>query len=189
MHTFTGGLSSALFRPARAFVLASAAVVALAGSHASAAAAEPAVAHGASLNTLVQARSWLNGKPTRDALRGKVVLVDVFTFDCINCKNVTPNLRSLRRNTPHDLAIIGIHSPETSYERDHDQVVQHLARLGVTWPVAIDNDFALWHAYSVDAWPTQLIFDRRGKLRKVVVGDSQDAAVDATVDALLREPA
>jgi len=150
---------------------------------------ESTIPTGTSLDTLLHARSWLNGAPTRAALHGKVVLVDVFTFDCINCQNVTPNLRTLSRTKGDGLVIVGIHSPETAYEHDRDEVVKHLALLGVTWPVAIDNDFALWKAYNVEAWPTQLIFDRRGKLRKVIVGDSQDDAVNATVDALLHEPA
>ncbi len=143
----------------------------------------------ASLDTLFGARDWLNGTPTRDELRGKVVLVDVFTFDCINCQNITPNLRTLARAKRPDLAIVGIHSPETSYERERGEVVTHLAALGVTWPVAIDNDYALWHAYGIQYWPTQLLFDRRGTLRQTIIGDSQDAAVDAAVNALLREPA
>lgn len=154
------------------------------------AAAEPStVPPNASLDTLLRARTWLNGTPTRSTLRGKVVLLDVFTFDCINCKNITPNLRALARTRRDGLAIVGIHSPETPYERDRTEVVRHLAQLGVTWPVAIDNDFALWNAYHVAYWPTQMLFDRRGRLRKVIIGDSQDAAVDASVDALLREPA
>jgi len=142
----------------------------------------------ASLDTVLRARTWINGAPTRDALRGKVVLVDVFTFDCINCKNITPNLRTLSHTKRDGLAIVGIHSPETPYEHDHAQVVRHLELLGVTWPVAVDNDFALWKAYKVEYWPTQMLFDRHGKLRKVVVGDSQDATVNAAVDKLLREP-
>ncbi len=111
----------------------------------------------ATLDTLLTARDWLNGTPTRDDLRGKVVLVDVFTFDCINCQNVTPNIRTLARAKHPDLAI--------------------------------DNDYALRHAYGIQYWPTQLLFDRRGTLRQTIIGDSQDAAVDAAVDALLREPA
>jgi hypothetical protein len=67
--------------------------------------------------------------------------------------------------------------------------VSHLGTLGITWPVAIDNDFALWRAYNIEYWPTQMIFDRKGKLRNVVIGDSQDATVDAAIDALLRETA
>jgi thiol-disulfide isomerase/thioredoxin len=161
---------------------------ALAGTSAGARADEPTTVHAnASLDTVLRATSWINGTPTRESLQGQVVLVDVFTFDCINCKNITPNLRTLSRTKREGLAIVGIHSPETPYERDHAQVVRHLGLLGVTWPVAIDNDFALWKAYGIEYWPTQMIFDRRGKLRKVVEGDSQDAVVDATINALLRE--
>jgi thiol-disulfide isomerase/thioredoxin len=139
----------------------------------------------AALTALLAATSWLNGTPTAESLRGKVVVVDVFTFDCYNCKNVTPNLRKL--NAKGEVAIVGIHSPETPYERERGNVVANLKRQGIVWPVAIDNDFKLWHTYGVEAWPTQLIFDRRGVLRKTVVGDSQDALVDATIDRLLAE--
>ena len=179
--------SASLSRLRRTCIVAVAALT-VAGATSPAGAEDSTIAKDASLETLFHAPSWLNGTPTRESLRGKVVLVDVFTFDCFNCKNVTPNLRALSRTKHDGLAIIGIHSPETAYERNRDQVVAHLKTLGVTWPVAVDNDFALWRAYNVEYWPTQMIFDRRGTLRKVVIGDSQDAAVDATVDALLREP-
>ena len=153
-------------------------------------AGEPYVPASASLETLFEAQTWLNGTPKPTALSGKVVLVDVFTFDCINCKNITRNLRVLERTKRTDgVEIVGIHSPETAFERDRSTVVAHLREQGITWPVAIDNDFALWKAYHIEYWPTQLIFDRRGNLRKVVIGDSQDAQVDATIDALLKEPA
>ena len=152
-------------------------------------AGESTVPPSASLKPLLQAGDWLNGKPAGTSLAGKVVLVDVFTFDCYNCKNVTPNLRSLAAAGHADLAIIGIHTPETTYERDRTQVVRHLETLGVTWPVAVDNNYALWKAYGVEYWPTQMIFDRRGRLRKVVVGDSQDATVNAEIISLLRERA
>jgi thiol-disulfide isomerase/thioredoxin len=141
----------------------------------------------ASLKRLLQAGDWINGRPTTANLAGKVVVVDVFTFDCYNCKNITPNLRALVRSGRPDLVVIGIHTPETSYERDRAQVVSHLASLGVTWPVAVDADYALWKAYGVQYWPTQMIFDRGGHLRKVVIGDSQDADVNAEVTSLLRE--
>ncbi len=176
-------------RRRRAYVLAGLALSILVGAVAPVRAQESTVPKNASLDTLLHARNWLNGTPTRGALSGKVVLVDVFTFDCFNCKNITPNLRTLAHTKRDGLAIVGIHTPETPYERDRAEVIKHLATLGVTWPVAIDNDFALWKAYNVEFWPTQLIFDRRGNLRKVVVGDSQDATVNATIDALLRETA
>ena len=176
-------------RFSRVQVLGGLVVAALTGVALPAAAEESTIPRNASLTTLLGARTWLNGVPTPATLSGKVVLVDVFTFDCINCKNITPNLRTLSRTQRDNLAIVGIHSPETSYERDHDEVVRHLRTLGVTWPVAIDNDFALWKAYHVEYWPTQMLFDRRGKLRNVIIGDSQDATVNAAVAALLREPA
>ena len=128
---------------------------------------------------------WLNGVATPQSVAGKVVVVDVFTVECINCQNVTPNLRKLNAND--DVRVIGIHTPETRYEKDHATVVSNLKRLGVVWPVAVDNDMALWKVYGIEYWPTQLIFDRHGRLRKTVIGDSQDEDVDATVKALVME--
>jgi thiol-disulfide isomerase/thioredoxin len=176
-------------RPRRASMLAAIAMAIVAGAVSPANAEDSTVPRNASLATVLAAKDWLNGAPSAGELRGKVVLVDVFTFDCYNCQNVTPNLRSLARSKRADLVILGIHSPETAVEHDRDQVVSHLGSLGVTWPVAIDNDFALWNAYHIAYWPTQMIFDKRGTLRRVIIGDSQDAVVDATVNALLREPA
>jgi thiol-disulfide isomerase/thioredoxin len=175
--------------PTRGGLLAGAAITLLAAIALPARAEESTVPAGASLDTLFTAKSWLNGEPSRSDLRGKVVLVDVFTFDCFNCQNITPNLRALAARKRDDLAIIGIHTPETPIEHEHGEVVSHLAKLGVIWPVAIDNEFALWNAYHIEYWPTQMLFDRRGKLRKVIIGDSQDATVDAAVSALLRESA
>jgi thiol-disulfide isomerase/thioredoxin len=137
---------------------------------------------------LLQATAWLGTPPTAQHLSNKVVIVDVFTFDCINCKHVVPELRKLHATlAPSDFAIVGIHSPETPYERDRSNVVQNLQAQGITWPVAIDNSFALWRAYGIEYWPTQLIFDRHGRLRKTVIGEGQDDAVAAEVRQLLNE--
>ena len=132
-------------------------------------------------------QGWLNGKVTPADTAGKVVVVDVFTFDCYNCKNVVPKLRSLNARKAGDLVIVGIHAPETPFETNRANVVANLKAQGITWPVAIDNAFAIWHAYDVDAWPTQLFFDRTGKLRATIVGDSQDDAVEHIVQQLLAE--
>ena len=142
---------------------------------------------GASLAPLFTHADWLKGPISKSDVRGKVVIVDVFTFGCYNCANVRPNLQSLYKKRGNDLEIIGVHTPETSFERARENVVTNLAQQGVVWPVAIDNDQTLWTDYNVDAWPTQLIFDRHGVLRKTVVGDSQDADVDAEVDKLIAE--
>ncbi len=130
--------------------------------------------------------AWINGHASAADLQGKVVVLDVFTVDCYNCQNVVPALRALySEDRARGLRVIGIHAPETPAERSRPYVEQSLARQGIVWPVVIDNDFALWHAYGVQAWPTQLIFDRRGELRKVIVGDSQDREVRAEVESLL----
>ncbi len=130
--------------------------------------------------------AWINGHVSASDLQGKVVVLDVFTVDCYNCQNVVPTLRSLySKDRARGLRVIGIHAPETPAERSRPYVEQSLTRQGIVWPVVIDNDFALWHAYNVQAWPTQLFFDRHGELRKVIVGDSQDGEVRAEVESLL----
>lgn len=149
--------------------------------------ATPALASaGQTLLPILRWNDWLGTRPTAEMLSDRVVLVDVFTFACYNCQNITPNLRALHRTkSPSDFVIIGVHTPETPYERDRKNVIQNLARLGITWPVAIDNDSHLWDTYGIQAWPTQLIFDRSGRLRKTIEGDSQDALVDATIASFI----
>ena len=140
------------------------------------------------LTHVLAAKDWLNSTPTPRLVRGKVVVLDFYTFECFNCKNVQPNLRALNRDKSRsDLVILSVHSPETAVERDRANLIASLKEQDVTWPVAVDNDFALWNAYGVTAWPTQMIFDRSGHLRKTVVGDSQDETVDATIEQLIRE--
>jgi thiol-disulfide isomerase/thioredoxin len=119
---------------------------------------------------------------------GRVAIVDVFTFGCINCKHVTPELQKLRAAYPQsDLAIVGVHAPETPEEHVHANVVQALKAQGVMWPVVFDDRFAIWNAYNVQAWPTQLVFDRHGKLRATYVGEGYDAELARTVGSLVAE--
>jgi len=139
------------------------------------------------LDAVLSADDWLNGAPTQASVRGKVVLVDFYTFDCINCKHVQPNLRELYRAIPRsDLVILGVHSPETRFEKVRSQLIASMKDQGVVWPVAVDNDFKIWNSYAIGAWPTQLIFDRSGRLRATIVGDSQDALIDGWVSRLVR---
>jgi|ERR1700694_205338 len=140
------------------------------------------------LNAVANAHSWVNGKIDQQQLRNKVVLLDFYTFDCINCKHTEPNLRALYRETPRsELVIVGVHSPETPYERNRDNLLASLRDQGIAWPVAVDNDFAVWNSYGVQAWPTQLIFDRHGKLRATVVGEGQDDLIKRTIRQLIAE--
>jgi hypothetical protein len=166
-------------------ILAALALAFIAGPAAVSASAAPAHAGTTLAPVYGAAQGWLNAKLTPAETAGKVVIVDVFTFDCYNCKNVVPNLRTLNAKQTGDLVIVGIHSPETPFETNRANVVANLKTQGISWPVAIDNSFAIWHAYGVDAWPTQLFFDRTGKLRATIVGDSQDDAVDRIVQKLL----
>ena len=166
-----------------AFVLALGALVSIRAT---------APAFGASTTTslapvLAAPEGWLNTPASAKTVEGKVVVVDVFTFGCGNCQNVVPNLRKLDRARTDGLVILGVHSPETPFEHERANVVASLRSQGITWPVALDNSYAIWNAYGVRAWPTQLLFDRHGRLRRTFVGDSLDAEVDATIRDLLAE--
>ncbi len=168
----------------RSAILAAIAIACIAGP----AAPSLAASHAETLAPVYAAtEGWLNGAVSPAVTAGKVVVVDVFTFDCYNCQNVVPNLRALEAKKNPGLVIVGVHAPETPYETNRTNVVKNLRAQGIVWPVAIDNSFAIWNAYGVDAWPTQLFFDRTGKLRATVVGDSQDGAVDRIVQNLLAE--
>jgi thiol-disulfide isomerase/thioredoxin len=137
---------------------------------------------------LFNAQQWIGSRPPAASYADKVVVIDVFTFDCINCKHVVPELRSLRHQySTKDLLVVGIHTPETPVERVRANVIAALATQGISWPVAIDNDEKLWNAYGIHYWPTQLIFDRHGRLRKTVIGEGQDREVASTVAALVAE--
>ena len=140
------------------------------------------------LQTLFGAQDWLNARATAASTAGMVVVVDVFTVDCYNCRNVVPALRSLyAADRARGLRVVGIHTPETPAERERAYVEQSLKMQGIVWPVAVDNAGALWNAYGITAWPTQLFYDRHGTLRATIVGDSQDEAVRAEVEKLLAE--
>jgi thiol-disulfide isomerase/thioredoxin len=140
------------------------------------------------LAPVLGAPNWLNGHATAASLAGRVVIVDVFTFDCINCKHVVPELKKLHGEyRSSDVQIVGVHAPETPYERDRSHIVANLAAQGIVWPVALDPDYAIWHAYDNEYWPTQYIFDRHGALRATVVGEGSDERVESTVKALVAE--
>jgi thiol-disulfide isomerase/thioredoxin len=140
-----------------------------------------------SLSPLALATGWLGGHPTLASLRGRIVLVDVFTFECINCTNITPALKQLYASYPRtELEIVAVHTPEVpSYQRSLRYVARERQAAALPWPIAIDNEHRIWDAYEISAWPTQLIFDRAGKLKYTIVGDSQDRQVAAVVRSLV----
>jgi len=138
------------------------------------------------LAPLLSATNWIGPRPDAASLAGKVVLVDVFTYSCINCQHVVPELRRLRAQySSKDLVILGVHTPELPSDRVRANVVENLALQGITWPVAIDNNDALWNALGIEYWPSQIVFDRNGVRRKTIIGEGSDDDVAATVKALV----
>jgi thiol-disulfide isomerase/thioredoxin len=139
------------------------------------------------LGSLALATGWLGGHPTLASLRGRVVLVDVFTFECINCTNITPALKNLYASYPRsELEIVAVHTPEVpSYQKSLRYLARQRQAAALPWPIAIDNEHRIWDAYGVSAWPTQLVFDRAGELKYTIVGDSQDHQVPVAVRSLI----
>ncbi len=133
---------------------------------------------------------WLNADgPLRLAdLRGHVVLLDMWTFGCINCQRVIPYLREWHDTySDQGLVVIGNHYPEFDYERDLENLKEALVRLEVTYPVAQDNDRATWGAYNNRYWPTLYLIDKAGHIRYTHIGEGRYAETEAAIQALLAE--
>jgi len=135
--------------------------------------------------------TWLNtDRPLRLAdLRGKVVLLDMWTFGCINCQHVVPSLRDWHaRYADQGLVVIGNHYPEFDYERNLDNLREAVQRLEISYAVAQDNDGQTWQAYNNRYWPTVYLIDKRGRIRYVHIGEGAYEETEAAIQALLAEP-
>ena len=144
-----------------------------------------------SVPTLAGAKGWINSPPLgRNDLAGKVVLYDFWTYSCINCQRTLPHLKALYDRYKGDgLVIIGIHSPEFDFEKDHANVARAVERYGVTWPVALDDDMAIWNAFNNQYWPAEYLTDRQGRLRQVRAGEGDYDSKENDVRTLLGIPA
>lgn len=133
---------------------------------------------------------WLNaGRPLRMAdLRGKVVVLDFWTFCCINCMHVLPDLKLLERKYPRELVVIGVHSAKFTNEKDAEQIRQAILRYEIEHPVVNDHEFRVWRMYGVRAWPTLAVIDPDGYLYSATSGEGHLEDLDETV-ALLAERA
>jgi thiol-disulfide isomerase/thioredoxin len=131
---------------------------------------------------------WLNTPPlTMAGLRGKVVLIDFWTFSCVNCVRTIPHLKVLYDDYKDDgLVIVGVHSPEFDFEKVPANVAAAVTRLGVTWPVAIDSQMATWSAYHNQYWPAEYLIDQQGRVAYMHFGEGDYAATDAAVASLLK---
>jgi thiol-disulfide isomerase/thioredoxin len=135
--------------------------------------------------------SWLNGPPlTIPALRGKVVLVDFWTFSCVNCTRTIPHLQTLETTyRSAGLVLVGVHSPEFDFEKSRDNVAAATRRLGVSWPVALDSEMATWNAYGNQYWPAEYLIDQNGRVAYVHFGEGDYSATETAVRALLHATA
>lgn len=133
--------------------------------------------------------AWHNTPPlTLKSLRGKVILLDFWTYSCINCRRTFPLLRALHeRYAGAGLVVIGVHSPEFAFEKSHAAVTRAVRELRVTWPVAEDPEHTTWALYGNEYWPADYIVDRQGRLRAHHVGEGGAGVIEDAVRRLLAE--
>jgi len=134
--------------------------------------------------------AWINSPPTNLAqLRGKVVLVHFWTFGCINCIHVQPYVKAwFDRYAADGFVVVGVHTPELSFERDIDNVREAVKGAGVRFPVAFDPNFATWNAYRNSYWPAFYFVDKVGRIRHVHFGEGDYEGSEAVIQELLAEP-
>lgn len=135
------------------------------------------------------ASAWINSQPlTAEALKGKVVVVDFWTFACSNCLAALPHVKALAAEF-HDqnVVVVGVHTPELAHERVEGNVRDAVRRLGVVYPVAIDGDYRIWRAFGNEYWPAVYIVDRNGRIRYHHFGEGAYDTQEEVVRELLRE--
>jgi len=141
------------------------------------------------LPALDGAVEWLNSPPlTKQGLRGKVVLIDFWTYSCINCLRAIPYVRAwAQKYKDQGLVVIGIHTPEFAFERNADNVKRAVRDLKIDYPVAIDSNFALWRAFDNQYWPAHYFIDAEGRIRHHHFGEGQYAESERVIQQLLAE--
>jgi thiol-disulfide isomerase/thioredoxin len=142
--------------------------------------------HGA-LSALDRASVWLNSEPlTAEALRGRVVVVDVWTYSCVNWLRTLPYVRAwAERYGDRGLVVVGVHCPEFGFEHDLDNVRHAGRELGVDYPVVIDNDFAIWQSLANRYWPALYLVDGDGRIRFHHFGEGNYAQTERAIQQLL----
>jgi len=141
------------------------------------------------LAALRTATAWLNSPPLTAAdLRGKVVLIDVWTYTCVNWLRTLPYVRAwAEKYKPHGLVVIGVHSPEFPFEHDLENVRRSAKDMRVTYPVAIDNDFSIWRAFDNNYWPALYLLDGDGRVRYQHFGEEAYDQSERNIQRLLKD--
>jgi len=139
--------------------------------------------------SLAGATKWLNGGPlTAQALKGQVVLVDFWTYSCINCLRSIPYVEAwAKRYGGQGLVVIGVHTPEFAFEKQEDNVRKAIKDLGLTYPVAMDNDWTIWKAFNNNYWPAHYFIDAKGRIRGEHFGEGEYDRSEQVIRQLLAE--
>jgi thiol-disulfide isomerase/thioredoxin len=139
------------------------------------------------LPSFVGATGWLNSDPlTPEGLRGRVVLVDFWTYTCVNWLRTLPYLRAWAAKYGNEgLTVIGVHTPEFGFERNIDNVTTQSRRLGVEYPIALDSDYAVWRAFANHFWPALYIADAEGRIRFHHFGEGEYPMTEMVIQQLL----
>ena len=134
-------------------------------------------------------RGWLNtSKPlSLAALKGKVVLLDFWTYGCINCMHIIPDLKKLEKKYPNELVVIGVHSAKFQNEKDTENIRRIVLRYEIEHPIVNDADFKIWNAYAVDAWPTRYLIDPAGYIIGKLSGEGGYDALDKAIGDSIAE--
>jgi thiol-disulfide isomerase/thioredoxin len=141
------------------------------------------------LPNLSGAVAWLNSPPlNRDQLKGHVVLIDFWTYSCINCLRSIPYVRAWAdRYKDSGLVVIGVHTPEFAFEKDLDNVKRAVAEFKITYPVALDDDYKIWKAFNNSYWPADYLIDATGKIRHHHFGEGKYDETEEQIQELLKE--
>jgi len=135
------------------------------------------------------ATGWLNSMPLdAKALKGKVVLVDFWTYSCINCIRTVPEIEALHKRYGKDgLVVVGVHTPEFAFERDPANIRKAIGDFGITYPVAIDSNYTIWRAFKNQYWPAHYLADANGRIRYHHFGEGGAGQTEAAIRKLLAE--
>jgi thiol-disulfide isomerase/thioredoxin len=132
---------------------------------------------------------WLNSDPLRLAnLRGKVVMVEFWTFGCWNCRNIEPYVKAWHKKyVSQGLVVIAVHSPEFQYEHDVNRVKEYIGDHKLPYAVPIDNEFKTWRKFENRYWPTLYLIDKRGKIQYIKIGEGAYERTEQEIQRLLAE--
>lgn len=144
----------------------------------------------ATLAPEIAGSSWVNSRPLQiQDLRGQVVLVEFWTYGCINCRHVEPYVKQWHeRYHPQGLVVVGVHTPEFAFERDAQNVRDYVRAQDIRYPVVLDNDHQIWQRYQNRFWSALYLIDKKGMIRNLKIGEGGYAQTERAIQELLAEP-